>query len=91
VGSGIAGLSAAWDLQQAGFQVTVLEKADIAGGRMIQRWIGPLYTNPHAGGVFEANRQMYALSDAVGVSPGQRLRHRHDRQRLWRERTRSLS
>ena len=68
VGSGIAGLSAAWDLQQAGFQVTVLEKTDIAGGRMIQKWIGPLYTNPHAGGVFEANRQMYALAEVVGVS-----------------------
>jgi oxygen-dependent protoporphyrinogen oxidase len=68
VGAGIAGLSAAWDLQRAGFRVTVLEKDDMAGGRMVQRRIGPLHTNPHAGGVYEANREMYALADAVGVS-----------------------
>ncbi len=68
VGAGIAGMSAAWELQQAGFQVTVLEKASIAGGRMTDEFIGPIYTNPHAGGVFGASTEMYALADQVGTS-----------------------
>lgn len=34
VGAGIAGLSAAWELQKAGYQVEVLEKADQVGGRI---------------------------------------------------------
>ena len=68
VGSGISGLSAAWELQQAGFKVTVFEKASIAGGRMTEQFIGPLYTNPHAGGVFGASTEMFGLADKVGVS-----------------------
>ncbi len=34
VGAGIAGLSCAWDLQRAGFSVTVLERSDAVGGRI---------------------------------------------------------
>jgi protoporphyrinogen/coproporphyrinogen III oxidase len=34
IGAGIAGLSAAYDLQRAGFEVTVLEKDDAVGGRI---------------------------------------------------------
>jgi oxygen-dependent protoporphyrinogen oxidase len=68
IGSGIAGLSAAYDLQRAGYRVTVLEKAGIAGGRMIETWMGPLYGNPHAGGVFGANREMFALAADVGIT-----------------------
>ncbi len=68
VGAGISGMSAAWDLQQAGFQVTVLEKGSLAGGRMTDDWIGPIYTNPHAGGVYGASTEMYALASEVGAS-----------------------
>lgn len=35
VGAGIAGLAAAYELQKAGFQVTVFESADYSGGRML--------------------------------------------------------
>lgn len=35
VGAGIAGLAAAFRMQQAGFAVTVLERADRVGGRML--------------------------------------------------------
>ena len=37
VGAGIAGLSAAWDLQRAGHKVTVWESSDLPGGRMADR------------------------------------------------------
>ena len=56
VGSGIAGLSAAWDLSTAGFDVTVLEKDTMPGGRMIQTWVGPRYINPHAGAACASGR-----------------------------------
>ena len=70
VGSGISGLSAAYDLQRAGFAVTVIEKEGMAGGRMVDAWIGPRYMNPHAGGVLTAYREMWALAEEVNVSLG---------------------
>ena len=35
VGAGIAGLSAAWELRKAGFQVSIFEKENFTGGRMV--------------------------------------------------------
>lgn len=37
VGAGIAGLTCAYELQKAGFNVTVFEKEDVVGGRMASR------------------------------------------------------
>ena len=68
VGSGIAGLSVAYDLKQAGFNVSVMEKDSIPGGRMVNTWVGPRYLNQHAGGVLTANREMFALGEEVGVN-----------------------
>ncbi len=68
VGSGIAGLSAAYDLLQAGFHVSIMEKESIPGGRMVNTWVGPRYLNQHAGGVLTAYREMFALGDEVGVN-----------------------
>jgi NADPH-dependent 2,4-dienoyl-CoA reductase/sulfur reductase-like enzyme len=61
IGSGIAGLSAAHDLQKAGFSVTVFEKSNIAGGRMIEAWVGPLFGYVHASALFEGSREMWSL------------------------------
>ena len=68
IGSGIAGLSAAHDLQKAGFAVTVFEKSNIAGGRMIEAWVGPLFGYVHASALFEGSREMWALADEVGLA-----------------------
>ena len=68
VGSGIAGLSAAYDLKQAGFNVSVMEKESIPGGRMVNTWVGPRYLNQHAGGVLTAYWEMFALGEEVGVN-----------------------
>jgi len=68
VGSGIAGLSAAYDLQKAGFSVTVLEKNNIAGGRMIEAWMGPLFGYVHASALFEGSRELWALAGEVGLT-----------------------
>ena len=68
VGSGIAGLSAAYDLQKAGFAVTVFEKRHMAGGRMRLDWMGPLYGEVHAEEIWEGNLEMLALADEIGIS-----------------------
>lgn len=67
IGSGIAGLSAAHDLQKAGFSVTVFEKSNIAGGRMIEAWMGPLFGYVHASALFEGSREMWSLANEVGL------------------------
>ncbi|MFM0116861.1 protoporphyrinogen/coproporphyrinogen oxidase [Paraburkholderia nemoris] len=48
VGSGIAGLTAAYRLHQAGMQVTVLEAHDVVGGRMGDRRVGDIAFNSGA-------------------------------------------
>ena len=68
IGSGIAGLSAAYDLQKAGFAVTVFEKQPVAGGRMRDGWMGPLFGQVHAEEIFEGNKEMFALADEIGIS-----------------------
>ena len=68
IGSGIAGLSAAHDLQAAGFSVTVFETCNIAGGRMIEAWMGPLYGYVHASALYEGSREMWALAGEVGLA-----------------------
>ncbi|MBM3497016.1 MAG: FAD-dependent oxidoreductase, partial [Armatimonadetes bacterium] len=67
VGSGIAGLSVAYDLQEAGFAVMVLEKANMAGGRMIEAWTGPLFGSVHASALFEGSQELWALAREVGL------------------------
>lgn len=68
VGSGIAGLSAAWELQNSGFDVTVFEKNNIAGGRMIEAWVGPLFGSVHASALYEGSREMWALAEDLGLA-----------------------
>ncbi len=67
IGAGIAGLSAAYELQKAGFKVTIMEKWDFVGGRMREAQVGPLKIAPHALGVHQNNREMFALAEEVGI------------------------
>ena len=67
IGAGIAGLSAAYDLRKAGFQVSIFEKEKFTGGRMVQLQMGPLYQFTHAVGVFDANKEMFALAAELGL------------------------
>ena len=67
VGAGIAGLSAAYELRNAGFNVSIFEKEKFTGGRMVELQMGPLYQFTHAVGVFGANREMFALADELGM------------------------
>ena len=68
VGSGIAGLSAAWELQAAGFAVSVFEKQHMAGGRMRMDWIGPIYRQVHAEEIWEGNLEMLDLADTIRIA-----------------------
>jgi oxygen-dependent protoporphyrinogen oxidase len=68
IGAGIAGLSAAYELRKAGFEVTVFEKESFTGGRMVELQMGPLHQFTHAVGVFEANREMFDLAAELGLA-----------------------
>lgn len=74
IGAGVAGLTAAYDLRKAGFNVTVFEKRDWAGGRMRDAWMGPLYGFTHAAGVYYGNgtgyREMFELGEELGILDG---------------------
>lgn len=68
IGAGIAGLSAAYDLRRAGFDVEIFEKRAWSGGRMIEAWMGPLYGFTHAAGVATSNREQFALARELGIA-----------------------
>ena len=72
IGAGIAGLSAAYELRNAGFNVSIFEKEKFTGGRMVELQMGPLYQYTHAVGVWQGFREMFSLADEVGVLDGLR-------------------
>ncbi|MFC1640446.1 protoporphyrinogen/coproporphyrinogen oxidase [Patescibacteria group bacterium] len=60
IGAGISGLTCAYELQKAGFDVTVFEKSDYVGGRMASRSKEGLYFDigaNHLANVYRAARQ----------------------------------
>jgi oxygen-dependent protoporphyrinogen oxidase len=67
VGAGIAGLTAAYRLQQAGFAVSVLEAKSLPGGRMADEMRGSLYAFTGATVLFAFYRDMWALIDELGM------------------------
>jgi protoporphyrinogen oxidase len=68
IGAGIGGLSAAYELGKAGFNVAIFEKWDYTGGRMREAWMGPLYGFTHAQGVFKSNREQFDLATELGLA-----------------------
>ena len=62
IGAGIAGLSAAYDLKKAGFQVSILEKEAFTGGRMVELKMGPLYQFTHAQSIDQSAIEMMDLA-----------------------------
>ena len=73
VGAGLAGLTAAFELQQAGLQVTVLEAQDRVGGRVFTIHDGFAEGQyAEAGGEFidgkRVHRQMHHYIEAFGLS-----------------------
>ena len=68
IGAGIAGLSAAYELWKAGFEVVIFEKERFTGGRMVELQMGPLFQFTHAVGVFEANHEMFGLAAELGMA-----------------------
>lgn len=67
VGGGIAGLTAAYTLQKDGFDVTVLERNDVAGGRMRSERHGDFIVDRGAQFVASSYRNMRALVEELGL------------------------
>lgn len=67
VGAGIAGLSAAYDLQKAGHEVVVYERDDIVGGRMADRIVNGICVHTGASVIFPFNKAMFDLIDELGI------------------------
>lgn len=67
VGAGLAGLSAAWDLSEHGWSVTVLEGADRVGGRARSVRAGTETIDLGAEWVGRAHRRVLALARTFGV------------------------
>ncbi len=67
VGSGIAGLSCAYELQKSGFTVTVLEEKHLPGGRMAEEKVGSLMNITGASGLNSWYRELFDLCDEIGL------------------------
>lgn len=70
IGAGVAGMSAAYDLARAGWQVTVFESAPLAGGLASgfrdERWEWPLERFYHH--IFETDTAIIELAQQIGLS-----------------------
>jgi len=72
VGGGIAGLTCAWRLQRAGYDVEVLERESEAGGRMRSEHCGDFIVERGAQFVASGYRNLHDVATALGI--GDRLR-----------------
>ena len=86
VGGGIAGLGAAWALQQAGIDVSVLEAEDEPGGRMRSRQWNGAWIDLGAEFITSNDEGLRQLAVDVGIDgdrleyPGQKVGFR-----IWRD------
>jgi oxygen-dependent protoporphyrinogen oxidase len=67
IGAGISGLSAAYELDRAGYQVTVLESKHLAGGRMAEEMIGSFKNPTGAMGLNSYYTDMFDLCRELGI------------------------
>jgi oxygen-dependent protoporphyrinogen oxidase len=67
IGAGIAGLSAAWRLRQAGLEATIVEAEAAPGGRMADLQQGEIAYNSGARLIYPFGRAMFSLMDALGL------------------------
>ena len=69
IGAGLAGLSAAYDLQQAGWKVTVLEARDRVGGRVhtVRSFSNGLVAEGGGEFIEESHTRMIALANQFGL------------------------
>ena len=69
IGAGLAGLSAAYDLQQAGWKVTVLEARDRVGGRVytVRSFSDGLAAEGGGEFIEESHRRMISLAKQFGL------------------------
>lgn len=67
VGAGIAGLTAAYRLQESGHEVLVLEREETAGGRMRSERVGEFVVDRGAQFIASAYRNMRALARELGI------------------------
>ena len=68
IGAGVAGLTAGYELQKAGYRVTVLEAKDIPGGRMAEKMEGAFMKYTGATGLFRFYADMWDIIAEVGLS-----------------------
>ena len=66
VGAGLAGLSAAYELQKSGFKVSVLEEKHLPGGRMAEEKVGSFMNITGASGLNSWYSEMFDLCDELG-------------------------
>jgi len=69
VGGGIAGLTAAYTLRKGGFDVQVLEREEVPGGRMRSERHGDFVVDRGAQFIASSYRNMRALVDELGLRP----------------------
>jgi len=68
IGAGIAGLTAAYRLQQAGHQVQVLERDPVVGGRMRTETVGDFRVDRGAQFITSGYKHLQALSAELGLA-----------------------
>lgn len=68
VGAGISGLGAAWELQKAGVDVSVLESADVVGGRMQSTQFGGAWIDRGAEFITSVDDNFTVLAEELGMA-----------------------
>jgi oxygen-dependent protoporphyrinogen oxidase len=68
IGAGVAGLSTAWRLQQAGHRVQVLERESVAGGRMRSEQRGDFIVDRGAQFIASGYKNLHSVAAEVGLA-----------------------